>query len=850
MGKQLIAPKSQVQSEDLIRIDQKNFGKMFNDIPASEIGDNLSLNRNMKLSPQFSEGRTGSRRWSSTILPALRTGFTASRVGDLVTLTAGTVQFTDVYNKYFVWPDGNNDEIIEVITTTTFKTRQTGDRESTSGCTLRSRVFGCFYHRALRKVIIHIDSRFFFADYRIREYFEIYGLSNELPAQVKTFFYEEDEYVYAINANGVFKIAINERDPYFYKTNSPVPTQRITNIIKTERRTFGRRYIYSNGRLVNGSYNGTRTGVDGDSNVPFLLIEQESGTTLWNEDANDYGEVFTERQIGLGNETYGVLECDTAGIGINSDLDDWRDVDIFSFGIEMNSEGVQQCSGDMANIQTLDDVRFIIEASIRVYWPDATVEIETISTGDSRFIITTGQINGSTVSYLTAGTSGTDISNLDIATGCGILGVDGVSELDNSVSYTEPSVIGSMAPGSVRDYSPTTPQYHWTHYCVHGTKESGATGIDPVTGKGNNPEIFIHIDDIPVMKAFTAVATNAGSPDTFVTASIGIFHQHDVGDTVRFENGTTGIIDYLCDIDRNRVYDITSQYCIITGGTAASQSAVIGSVTVLTVSKTGNTITRVSGNRAFTATDVRKPIFLADGTIEWIIAFVDGDTVTVKDSGADKPSQGAAIDPTTRTFNDITTELQISSRLKNFLTDHRFFNALPEVDLGVIVPGFIAVCENRASTIYYSPLATAKKYLGGYYNAAFQYDNGIEDEITFLLKLPDKLAVICSKSTWITSTNSPRSTNVPGVGISVALLPGFTLIDNVGCVHIGSIRKIGIGLYTIITSEPAHRLFDGFKFSDNLAEDQVMELLKKMSTFSVSMYNDIDGLKIWGARED
>ena len=118
MAKQLVTPKSQVQSEDLIRIDQKNFGKMFNDIPASEIGDNVALNINMKLKPQYAEGRTGSREWSSTILPALRTGFTASRVGYLVTLTSGVVEFADVYNKYFVWPDGDNDEIIEILSDT------------------------------------------------------------------------------------------------------------------------------------------------------------------------------------------------------------------------------------------------------------------------------------------------------------------------------------------------------------------------------------------------------------------------------------------------------------------------------------------------------------------------------------------------------------------------------------------------------------------------------------------------------------------------------------------------------------------------------------------------------------
>jgi hypothetical protein len=214
-----------------------------------------------------------------------------------------------------------------------------------------------------------------------------------------------------------------------------------------------------------------------------------------------------------------------------------------------------------------------------------------------------------------------------------------------------------------------------------------------------------------------------------------------------------------------------------------------------------------------------------------------------------KDEMGAAIDPTTRKLCDVTTELLLSARQKSFTTNYRFWRALPESDLGVIVQGFLVVALAGENTVSYSPMAVAQKYLTGYYNPGYQYDSRFEDEISFLLNLPDKLVVVCARSTWVTSTNTPRSTNVPAVGVSVALLPLFTWVDNIGCLHTGSIRRIDVGLISMITSEPAHRLFDGFKFSENLADKQIMDTLKEMSVFTFSQYDDTSGLKIWGARE-
>jgi hypothetical protein len=383
---------------------------------------------------------------------------------------------------------------------------------------------------------------------------------------------------------------------------------------------------------------------------------------------------------------------------------------------------------------------------------------------------------------------------------------------------------------------------------MHGTKDTGPAGTDPITGKGNNPEQFIHIDDVPIMKAFEASEELLASPDSLITLHQGLFSQHDPGNLIRYQNGATSEIQYLCDATGTRVYTPTSQYAIGDAGNVERQSAVLGSVTVLTITKTGNLITLVSGNRNFTANDVRKPLFLADGTVDWITEFVSASQVRTLDEST-KASMGAAIDPTSRKFCDVTTELFLSARQKSFTTNYRFWVHLPECDLGVIVQGFLVVAISGENTVYYSPMAVAQKYLTGYYNPGYQYDSRIEDEVTFLLSLPDKLVVVCARSTWVTATNNPSFTQVPSVGVSVALLPLFTWVDNIGCLHVGSIRRIDVGLISMVTSEPAHRFFDGFKFSENLADKQIMDTLKEMSVFTFTQYDDPSGLKLWGARE-
>jgi hypothetical protein len=62
-------------------------------------------------------------------------------------------------------------------------------------------------------------------------------------------------------------------------------------------------------------------------------------------------------------------------------------------------------------------------------------------------------------------------------------------------------------------------------------------------------------------------------------------------------------------------------------------------------------------------------------------------------------------------------------------------------------------------------------------------------------------------------------------------------------------KKLPDGRDFLITSEPAVRIFDGTKFSDNLAQDRYMKVIEAMQDEGVITYDQFNGLTIFG-RDD
>ncbi len=821
---------------------------MNQDDPASQIGSaDLSDLINAHSFPRYCEGRTGSILYSERLIPSTDTGFTCSKVGDIIYRISGPSFMTiNPTYRYFMWSDGDRDEIVQIISADQVRARDSVDKEQQTGYVTGSG-FGDEFYRKTKENIFHFDKRYFYSNWHIADYSQIYPISVEDPDESETKFFEVEDNMLGINPHGIFKIPMDATSRYFYKMNSPGPIVRITDVTKTDTLQIGRRYVYGMARLVNGAYHGDRAGVKNNPHVPTLAIEQESGMTLFDvHEGRDWGEVFTLQHPGLGNERYGVLTCATGGVGISMDIAAWTAIDDGTVSANFNGMGFQTLWFDFTGCVTIEEVRQVIQVGFRALWPNVEVSIQYDAANLPYWQITSGEIDGSTVSLLQAAGIGTDISSVT-AGGEGLRGTlaDGAA-IDNNASYTAvSSPIGQLVCATARGFA-YRPQTHWTHFPVYGTENSN----DPV----KNEELYSWLFDVPIMASFT-VSQSAGNILACSNGK-GLFRQYDIGSVVTFENGAISTIQYLCDAVGVRIYDPVSRYAIGTGGVIAEQSAQIGATHLMTITQAGNIVTRISGTRTFAVLDVRKPLFFADGSISNIIEYIDANHVKVLNSGV-KTSQAVAIDPivTGRTFADFITDEKIADRFLKFKVMTRFWESLPEIDMGTIAPGFLAVAVKDTSTVYYSPMTMGdfetRTYHTGYHNPSKQVDNKLKDKIQGLRTYPDSIVAYCSNSRWVTSTANPISDLQPDYGINNALLPNFVLNDNIGCNHINSIAEVDVGEDILITSEPGVRFANNTKYGPkNLAAGQISETIKQLSTRVRAHYNPFSGYIIWAALAD
>jgi len=305
--RQLKNPKLQVQGEDLIIWSQDRFDAgTYLDIPASDIPNNsIAQLVNAYSYPQWIEGRRGSKLYSSTALPTISTGYTASKSGTIITRTSGNKFGAADIGRYFVWDDGVNDQIIALIDEDNVAVAISETKSSQRG-SIRGAVYGLSFHEETKKIVLHIDTRIFISDRAVSSWTEAIGLSFMSLCAGKSVMWPMDKYMIVFNANGIFKVRIDVSSPYYYQINSQVPTKLMDGSASTVTGDFVRRHTYTMSRLLNITSGGDRTTLEGEDGSP-VVIEQESGSTKLNEDNIDYGETLNPLKFGTSVENMGKL---------------------------------------------------------------------------------------------------------------------------------------------------------------------------------------------------------------------------------------------------------------------------------------------------------------------------------------------------------------------------------------------------------------------------------------------------------------------------------------------------------------------------------------------------------------
>lgn len=428
--------------------------------------------------------------------------------------------------------------------------------------------------------------------------------------------------------------------------------------------------------------------------------------------------------------------------------------------------------------------------------------------------------------------------------------------LDNSISEEDSNIIGPLWVPKVENTYPQEYQWHLTHFPIWRTLDLSFTysqlGEADDTGRGyyNNPDRFVWVHDLRICGAFYAKKENG-----IIIAEEGKFEVADVGSVIEWEDGERDeILDY---IDENRViYARLGEYDYIAD--RPLRAAAIGNGRVMRASQVGNIVTRTHGS-TFVSDDERKTIHWADGYRSYIKEFLNENEVMVYEE-FEHDVQGCTLDPRYRYFNDTVTDRQLRARMTTLLLRNRFWEPLPNANIGILPPGFMVVAIRNFGEVYYSQMPENYEYLAGFHNRAIQVSKVMKDDIQAMYVFPDKFVVWTSSKTFHVPTNLAEFSEVPEIGEAVAILPGADILDpDKGLFNWGSLQPTGNGEVMLLTSEPGfvgRRRFNGTSYGpdENFLEEygqgRMSQDINNMYNATASIYNAISGYIVWGKEKN
>lgn len=647
---------------------------------------------------------------------------------------------------------------------------------------------------------------------------------NASPSQ----FAEYGEYLVVFNSGGIFAISFSANPTTWWPLNTATPTQRLVTAITTKSDTnkYGYRYLYTMSRIRGA-------GAAGDRTTSGAVVELESGPVA--PDASsfiDYGEIWSPSKVGptTTSEKYDVW----TGNALPAGFDTVAEVSALTnaqFGITVEGTTYNiECN--FSGLTSWAEIATAIQTAIRGYLPQMYVSFT--SANVFKFY---NLVKGDNITAFVAGTAGTDISSM-FATGSAV-----------ATAWDAPIVLG-VTSGKLK--APLGTSYHhsqWTHFSIYRTLDIGEAGVDPITGQGNNKELYIWVADYRILNPFIATVTGTGTSRT-ITATTSVFSQADVGSRVYIRTGAA-----------------TSQ-----NGTIAAVAS--GTVATLTVEEPWvNTVAKASVLGAYydkidimyqtaytvTCTDhvpadayIGSAIHWSNGTFSVITGCVAGASYTVADSATRAGLAAGLLSANDieaqRWFNDTVSDDTLRTRVSNFTLKNRFWQPLPNCNTGIISNGWLLGALRGGRSVYYSQVVPEYSYLWGYYNDAKQTSE-YKDLISNIQYSNDNAVVFLYNSIWRIPLNNYIEEAIEEIGEIVFVLTGTAPIaPSVGCVDFSSICEIDSYTMFFISSDNEALLltYDGaFKLSSDLAKDRFSKRLKLNANYTSVSYDKTNGLIIW-----
>lgn len=441
-------------------------------------------------------------------------------------------------------------------------------------------------------------------------------------------------------------------------------------------------------------------------------------------------------------------------------------------------------------------------------------------------------------------------SRIEVETGTNAWDENGndVSEVNTAlpISTTNGTVIGPLYVPQVVNKDPAEYEWHLTHFPIYRSLDiKNLYQQGDIPAALNDPSRMIWVKDLRICGAFFARKYGG-----HVLAKYGEFEPADVGSTIEWEDGSRDTITEYIAPD-----DVIISHTPYLGTESDYMACAIGNGRVFRAAQVGTTVTRTHGH-SFTAADVGKTLKSSTGYYSVIEAYVNANTVTVHDD-QDKVSQGFTCDPTHRHFCDTVSDTVLNYRIGVVECKNRFMQPMPNVNDGVVVPGFMITARRGEKEIYYCAWETFYEYLASFYYSSYQYSTAIKNPIQRLLKHPNRFSALCQDDkTWFGPTNAAQNLTLPEINAVIPTLGGIDILEGgVGCFDFGSIQEIDRGLYVMLTKEQSGiglRKFNGYSFSDNqlevprLGHTTIMHDLEKLQKATASLYDAIAGFIVWG----
>jgi len=255
---------------------------------------------------------------------------------------------------------------------------------------------------------------------------------------------------------------------------------------------------------------------------------------------------------------------------------------------------------------------------------------------------------------------------------------------------------------------------------------------------------------------------------------------------------------------------------------------------------------------AFSASDVSKTIKWSDESFDIVTAYVSPNEITVQTS-ATKSTSGMTMDPVYRHYNDGVRDEVLETRLTRLKLKQRFWQPLPNGNLGKVTPGLIFVASQGDNTLSYGQIPDTLEYLHGFHDIGYQITKKIVDDIQGMWLFPGILIIWTSTKTWRWATDGYQFIINPFTKDAILQITGIDASDDdIGLFDWGSISPVGDGSIMLLTYESGQiclRRYNGYQYGVNELETMGIQRIPDIQNLTKStkaLYNGNTGLMIFG----